>query len=205
MANIRAAKEKKMANMSVPRAPHKTSLIVNIPIKILAELRRLAAFHCQAFVFLECEKTSQMGTYAMMEELFYGDPEKGIKGVCEQLIDIDNAFGFLYNVDEGENGPERMLISFCRGRDTLSNYVAGVHFTVEIISTKSQKKLNGRSLWRAGQDVLRSIKKAMTIIPKLDGKVVNLGKNHKVLGYASSGKNHASFIQFIDNGMYALS
>jgi len=56
MAHIRAAKEKKMAKKAVPRAPCKTSLIVKFPIKILAELRRLAAFHCQAFVFLvECE------------------------------------------------------------------------------------------------------------------------------------------------------
>ena len=91
-----------------------------------------------------------MGTYAMMEELFYGDPEKGIKGVCEQLIDIDNAFGFLYNVDEGENGPERTLNSFCCGcgSATLSNYVPGVHFTVEMIGIKLRKRLTGR---RAGQ------------------------------------------------------
>ena len=57
MANIRAAKEKKIAKKAVPRAPRKTSLIVKFPNKILAELRRLAAFHCQAFVFLECEKS----------------------------------------------------------------------------------------------------------------------------------------------------
>jgi hypothetical protein len=76
MANIRAAKEKKMANMSVPHAPRKTSLIVKFPIKILVELHRLAAFHCQAFVFLECEKTNRAGTYAVMEERFYGNPEK---------------------------------------------------------------------------------------------------------------------------------
>ena len=37
MANIRAAKEKKMAKKAVPRAPRKTSLIVKFPIKILAE------------------------------------------------------------------------------------------------------------------------------------------------------------------------
>jgi hypothetical protein len=39
MANIRVAKEKKMAKKAVPRAPRKTSLIVKFPIKILAELR----------------------------------------------------------------------------------------------------------------------------------------------------------------------
>ena len=51
MANIRAVKEKKMAKKSEPRAPRKTSLIVKFPIKILAELRQLAAFHCQALLF----------------------------------------------------------------------------------------------------------------------------------------------------------
>ena len=52
--------------------------------------------------------------------------------------------------------------------------------------------------------VLCLIKKAMAILPKLDVKVVNLGKNLQVLGYAS-GKNFENFIQYIDNGMYSLS
>jgi hypothetical protein len=30
-----------------------------------------------------------------MEERFYGNPEKRIKGACDQLIDGDNAFGFI--------------------------------------------------------------------------------------------------------------
>ncbi len=34
-------------------------------------------------------------------------------------------------------------------------------------------------------DVSCSIKKAMAIVPKLDVKVVNLGKNLQVLGYTS--------------------
>ena len=51
MTNIKAAKEKKMTKKAVPRAPCKTSLIVKFPIKILAELRQLAAFHCQALLF----------------------------------------------------------------------------------------------------------------------------------------------------------
>jgi hypothetical protein len=52
----------------LPNAPRKSPFIAKLPVKILAELRRLVAFHCQAFEFLECEKTSRMGTYAMMEE-----------------------------------------------------------------------------------------------------------------------------------------
>ena len=92
-----------------------------------------------------------MGTYAMMEERFYGDSEKRIKGACEQLMDGNNALGFLYNGNEGENGPKRMLKSFCCGSATSSNYVAGVHFTVKMIGIKSRKQLTRCSLWRAGQ------------------------------------------------------
>ena len=129
-----------MAKKATPRAPRKTSLNVKFPAKILAELRRLAAFHCQSFVFLECEKTNRKGTYALMEERFYGDPEKRIKGVYDQLIDGDNAFAFLYNKHEGVNGVERTLKAMCCGNSTSTNYVAGVHFTAKMIGTKSHKK-----------------------------------------------------------------
>ncbi len=91
------------------------------------------------------------------------------------MIDGDNAFVFLYNRGEGENGIERTLNPICCGISTSSNYVAGVHFTAKMIGTKAHKKMSGRSLWRAGLDVSRSIKKAMAIVPKLDVKVVNLG------------------------------
>jgi hypothetical protein len=58
MAHIRAAKEKKMAKKSAPRAPRKTSYIVKFPIEILAELRRLVAFHCQALFSSNVKKTT---------------------------------------------------------------------------------------------------------------------------------------------------
>ena len=111
---------------------------------------------------------------------------------------------FLCNQGEGVNGIKWTLTSNCCGNSTSSNYVAGVHFTAKMIGTKAHKKMSRLSLWRAGLDVSRSIKKALAIVPKLDAKVVNLGKNHQVLGFAS-GKTIANFIQFIDNGMYALS
>ncbi len=210
MARIKALKLQKMVKSSsknaMPDAPRKIQS-KKFPNKILNELRRLVAFHCQVFIFLECKKTNHEATYALMGERFYGDLEKQIKGACDQLVDGDNynCFAFLYNVGEGESGPERTLKSFCCcGSDTSSMFVAGVHFTAKMIGTKSNKKLSGQTLWTAGQTVHRSIKKAMAIVPKLDGKVVNLAKNNKVVGYAS-GKNLESFIQFIDNGMYTLS
>jgi hypothetical protein len=131
LAKIRAAKEMKKVK-KMPDVPRK-STNVKFPNKILLELHRLAAFHSQAFVFLECEKTNRAGTYALMVERFYGNPEKRIKGVCNQLIDVDNAFVFLYNRGEGENGIELTLKPICCGNCTSSNYVAGVHFTTKIV------------------------------------------------------------------------
>jgi len=81
--------------------------------------------------------------YALMVEQFYGDPEKRIKGAVNQLIGRDNAFGFLYNRDEGVNGIERTLKPMCCGNSTSTNYIAGVHFNAKMIGTKSHKKLSG--------------------------------------------------------------
>ncbi len=74
--------------------------------------------------------------------------------MCQQLVDGHNAFPFLYNVSEGESGPERTLKLFFCGNDISTNYVAGVHFSVEMIATKCNKLLSGRMLWRAGESVL---------------------------------------------------
>jgi hypothetical protein len=49
MATIRAAKEMKTVK-KMPNAPRKSTNF-KFPTKILLELHRLAAFHCQAFVF----------------------------------------------------------------------------------------------------------------------------------------------------------
>jgi hypothetical protein len=68
---VKAIKVKSMAK-KLPYSPRKNPCIAKFLHKILAELRQIAAFHCQAFVFLQCEKTSQMGMYAMMEEQYYG-------------------------------------------------------------------------------------------------------------------------------------
>ena len=81
-----------------------------------------------------------------MVERFYGNPEKRIKGVCNQLIDGDNAFVSLYNRGEGENGVELTLKSMCCGNCTSSNYVPGVHFTAKMIGTKAHTKNERTSL-----------------------------------------------------------
>jgi len=92
-AYIKAIKVKRMAK-KLPYAHRKSPFIAKSPIKILAELRFLAAFHCQAFVFLECKKTSWIGTYAMMEEHFFGDPEKRIHSLTTMGACMRPTFNF---------------------------------------------------------------------------------------------------------------
>jgi hypothetical protein len=146
MARIKALKLQKIVKSSsknaMPEAPRKI-LSKKFPNKILTELRRLAAFHCQGFLFLECKKPNREATYALMDERFNGDPQKRIKGACDQLVDGDNCFAFLYNVGERESSPKCTLKLFCCGSDISSMYFAGVHFTTKMIGTKSNKKLSG--------------------------------------------------------------
>jgi hypothetical protein len=42
----------------MPNAPCRSPSIAKFPIKIQAEIRQLAVFHCQALVFLECKKNT---------------------------------------------------------------------------------------------------------------------------------------------------
>ncbi len=72
-------------------------------------------------------------------EQYYGDAAKGIKGVCEQIVDGDLAFALLYETVDGDDGSERHLKTICSG-GTLPMYIAGVDFTVETISKYSNGK-----------------------------------------------------------------
>ncbi len=55
-----------------------------------------------------------------------------------------------------------------------------------------------------GLNVLWSIEKALSLVPKLSPRIVIIDKNCAVVGYAS-GKNEGSFLQYIDKGMYSRS
>ena len=51
---------------------------------------------------------------------------------------------------------------------------------------------------------MRSVKKAISIVPKLVPSICSIDKNLAVIMYAS-GKNESSLMQFVDNGMFSLS
>jgi hypothetical protein len=174
------------------------------PTAIIHKLHQLATFQSQLYIFTKVEKTKADVRFALIEDHFHGNDQKHIQGACTQLLEGAGAFRSLYNHMEGETNVELNLKPSCYGKYYLSIYAAGVHFTAEDINTFGiNKKIKGRALWAMGLTVLQSIKKALSIVPKLSPRIVLIDKNCVVVGYAS-GKNESLFMQHINNGMFAL-
>jgi hypothetical protein len=122
----------------IKNTPNKKTKI-NVPsIVILRRFRKLAAYHCQVQIYTTYNKVTDKLKFGFIEELFYGDPVKNIKGACEQVIDGNHAFALLYHKHEGGNGMELTLKPPCCGVDTLANYVA-VFISPHRISTRMQQ------------------------------------------------------------------
>ena len=173
---------------------------------VLRNLRKLAAFHCYVFMFEAYEKKKMADKWKIMEESFYGDPRKKIKGAIHQLLDGDNAFAALYDdpVVNEKGIVERALKASCCGADTARHYVAGTHFTATMLSTFSDGKFFiGRSLWGFGEEVMLSVKKAISLMPKLAPQICSINKNFSVISFAS-GKTEENLFPMIDNGMYDM-
>jgi len=136
-------------------APKKKMKPTRATTGIIREMRRLAAFQAQLYIFTKVEKVKADLRYSLIEEQFHGCMKKRIKGACSQLIEGTGAFRLLYNVREGENDVELVLKPACCGKDTSTNFIAGVHFTEDDIRTFGRnKKVNGRALWAMGLAVL---------------------------------------------------
>ena len=185
-------------------APKKKMKSMKATTGIIRELRRLAAFQAQLYIFTKFGKTKAALRYSLIEEQFHGCPRKCIKGACAQLIEGSGAFCLLYKIKEGEHNDKLVLKPSCCGKETSSSFVAGVHFTKDDIRTFGHnKKVKGRAFWAMGLAVLRSIKKALSFISKLSPQIIMTDKNCAVIGYAS-GKNEHLFMQLVDNGMFAM-
>jgi hypothetical protein len=190
----------KLGSVSTPRKKGK----IGPSAVLLRNLRKLAAYHCQTIIFTTVDKTSEKAKHAAIEEAFYGNVSKNIIGACEQLVNGDHAFSVLYNKQEGDDGNVLCLKSSCCGEDTSSNYVAGRDFTAKMLeSMGSGKAFQGRAIWSMADTVLASLKKALSIVPQLSPKIVNIDSTCRIVGYAS-GKNFVSFLQAIDKGMYEM-
>jgi hypothetical protein len=171
---------------------------------LLRNLQKLATYHCQTIVFTTVDKTSEKAKHAAIEEAFYGNVSKNIIGACQQLVNGDHAFSILYNKNEGEDGNILCLKSSCCGEDTSSYYVAGRDFTAKMLETFSNRMaFQGRAIWKMADTVLALLKKALSLVPQLSPKIVNINSTCRLVGYASS-KNIESFLQAIDKGMYKM-
>ncbi len=65
-------------------APKKKIKSMKAPNVIIRELRCLAAFQVQLYLFTKVEKTKADLRYVLIEEQFHGCPKKRIKGACAQ-------------------------------------------------------------------------------------------------------------------------
>ena len=172
---------------------------------IIQELRHIATFQAQLFIFTKVDNTKELPRCALIEDYFHGIKKKCIEGVCIQLVNGKGPFCALYNLVEDEHTVELVLKLSCCGKETSSSYVVGVHFTVKDTATfgLNNKKMNRCALWDMGLNVLQSMKKALSLVPKLLPRIIIIEKNCAVTGYAS-GKNETTFLQYIDNGMFLL-
>jgi hypothetical protein len=65
------------------------------PVAVIRELRRVAAFYSQVYIFTKAEKTKANICFALIEEHFYGNPQKRIKGACKMLLEGEGSFAAL--------------------------------------------------------------------------------------------------------------
>ena len=183
---------------------------------VLRELRRVAAYDAQSFVFTQLEKTGKEGTHDAIAEQFYGTNNKPrhrpdddvVKGTLAQMLSGDGAYKALYDAGDviGETKELILKKEFC-GPDTASRFVAGEHFTSKLVSeagNQNGRKATGRQLWDQAKLVTLHLKKAMALVKKLDNIIVQLDDtSNRVIDYMS-GKNDESFFTAVLNGMYHL-
>jgi hypothetical protein len=184
----KASKMQSKSSTSGESAPRKKTKASNAPMSVICELCCIAAFYSQVYIFMKVEKIKTDIQFALIEveEHFYWNVLKRIKGACAQLLEGEGAFSALYNVTEDEYTRELILKLPCCGKETFTSYVAGFHFTLEdLVTFGVKKKVKGRQIWVMGLTMMRSIKQACSMVPKLSLLIVVIDKNCAVLFYAT--------------------
>ena len=145
-AKIAAKKSKRrpIEQSSTPseqRAPtkKKRASATTAPVAVIRELRRVAAFYSQVYIFTKVEKAKANLRFALIEEHFYGNPQKRIKGACEMLLDGEGPFAALYNVVEGDFDRELVLKASCCGK---ANSELKLKTSVRMSSADSEAQVN---------------------------------------------------------------
>ncbi len=72
------------------------------------------------------------------------------------------------------------------------------------IKFSKNKQYTGQSIWALAMTILCSLKKAISLVPKVSPTIAMIDKSCAIIQYAS-GWTEASFHQYINNGMYEMS
>lgn len=66
------------------------------------------------------------------------------------------------------------------------------------------RQVTGRQLWDAAKQVMLNLKKAISLVKRLEGIIIEIDNvSNRVLGYMS-GKNEESFFRAILDGMWQI-
>jgi hypothetical protein len=141
-----------------------------------------------------------------IEEEFYGNTATNKIGSLKQIVAGGSPFDSLFKENTTTyDGKELILNEWVCG-ESNSYFVAGADFTVDILLrvhyNNPLKRLTGRAIWDSANEVCRNIKKALSLVNKLDGKIANL-EGDQFAGY-TSGHNERNFFRYVLDGMFVF-
>ena len=123
-----------------------------------------------------------------------------------KVVNGSEAFWNLYEELSAENGMDLIIKDHVHGS---GEYIfAGRHFDSSILSlvhfTKPDNgNISGTGLLEAGKKVLKNCKKALSLMRKLNGKIVKLNDRQEVTDYFS-GEKEVDLMRHINDGMYMM-
>ena len=191
------------AAATAPASARKTSRDAQPSAALLRDIREAAAFLALMEVY-KLKTTNKKELHKEMEKHFFGDESSGTISTLKMLLDGSSAFEYLYEDHTTDGGADRMLKKHIHG--TNNWYVCGEHFDDDILSRQAftrpgGAKVSGRTLYDAAKKVHANNKKAIAMMKRLRGKVVNTNRRGEVIGYAS-GLNAVDMLRYLNDGMY---
>ena len=177
-----------------------------IPNDTLKNIRGAVLLAAIAEVY-QSKITNTEAKYIEMEKNFFGAEESNVASLLKKMTQGAGAFAALFDMHPTPAGHDLYLRDHFTGG--LGMWICGKHFDEIVLSrsalkTKTSARAIGRTLYDNASDViLCNCKKAMSLLPKLAPKVVTLGDDNSVVGYAS-GEKEEDFLRYVNDGMYAM-
>jgi hypothetical protein len=191
---------------ATPALPKQGADPRKIPDLVLRNIRGAAAFAALNEVFAT-KVTNNDGKRIEMAKHFWGDDECNTGSCLRKLLDGREAFATLFDLVPTPAGHDLYVREHFSGG--LGRWAVGKHFNEEVLSHSAFKKpdsarVTGRTLYDNASDViLCNCKKAMSLVSKLVPKIIMLGDDGSIVGYAS-GEGEDDFLRHINDGMYMM-